>query len=144
MRPIGRQSDVLLAFSLPHPSAAFSSRPGKRRIVVARRAWGPADGDFLCHDYGMITTRPKATTLAGRPNQPLPMSGRPTSGRVVKIHAGQSHGYIRSADNRDVFFHRADTTWGTFNNLAIGDEVAFELIEDRVSGPRATRVRTLA
>ena len=92
----------------------------------------------------MITTRPKATTLAGRPNQPLPMSGRPTSGRVVKIHAGQSHGYIRSADNRDVFFHRADTTWGTFNNLAIGDEVAFELIEDRVSGPRATRVRTLA
>jgi cold shock CspA family protein len=103
-----------------------------------------ADFGVLCHDYGMITTRPKATTLAGRPNQPLPMSGRPTSGKVVKIHAGQSHGYIRSADNRDVFFHRADTTWGTFNNLAIGDKVAFELIEDRVSGPRATRVRTLA
>jgi cold shock CspA family protein len=98
----------------------------------------------LCHDGGMISTRPKATTLAGRPNQPLPMSGQPTRGRIVKIHAGQSNGYIRSDDNRDVFFHRADTTWGTFNNLAIGDAVAFELIEDRVSGPRATRVRTLA
>ncbi len=118
--------------------AATSASPGGRRT---RRT-----GIFsvLCHDYEMITTRPKATTLAGRPNQPLPISGRPTSGRVVKIHAGQSHGYIRSADNRDVFFHRADTTWGTFNNLAIGDKVAFELIEDRVSGPRATRVRTLA
>lgn len=92
----------------------------------------------------MISMRPKSTTLAGRPNQPLPLSGRPTRGKIVKIHAGQSHGFIRSADNRDVFFHRADTTWGTFNNLSIGDVVAFELIEDRVSGPRATRVRTLA
>jgi cold shock CspA family protein len=92
----------------------------------------------------MMITRPKATTVAGRPNQPVPLSGLPTKGRIVKIHAGQSHGFIRSADNREVFFHRADTAWGTFNNLAIGDAVAFELIEDRVSGPRATRVRTLA
>jgi cold shock CspA family protein len=92
-----------------------------------------------------MMTRPKANTVAGRPNQPLPLSGLPTKGKIVKIHAGQSHGFIRnSADNREVFFHRADTTWGTFNNLAIGDVVAFELIEDRVSGPRATRVRTLA
>jgi cold shock CspA family protein len=78
---------------------------------------------------------------AGRPNEPLPPSGRPTSGRVVRIHAGQSHGFIKDADSREVFFHRSDTTWGTFNKLLVGDAVAFELIEDRFSGPRATRVR---
>jgi cold shock CspA family protein len=40
-----------------------------------------------------------------------------------------------------VFCHRSDTTFGTFNKLAVGDKVAFDLIEDRVSGPRATGVR---
>ena len=40
-----------------------------------------------------------------------------------------------------MFFHRSDTTFGTFNKLTVGDKVAFELIEDRVSGPRATAVR---
>jgi cold shock CspA family protein len=59
----------------------------------------------------------------------------------VRIHAGQSHGFILAADSRQVFFHRSDTSWGTFNTLLVGDAVAFELIEDRVSGPRATAVR---
>jgi cold shock CspA family protein len=59
----------------------------------------------------------------------------------VRIHAGQSHGFILDADSREVFFHRSDTSWGTFNTLLVGDTVAFELIEDRVSGPRATAVR---
>jgi cold shock CspA family protein len=77
----------------------------------------------------------------GKPNQPIPPAGRPTSGRVIRIHAGQSHGFIRDADSREVFFHRSDTTFGTFNKLAVGDKVAFDLIEDRVSGPRATGVR---
>jgi cold shock CspA family protein len=62
------------------------------------------------------------------------------SGRVIKINAGQSNGFIRDEDGREVFFHRSDTTWGTFNKLEIGDTVAFELIEDRFSGPRATHV----
>ncbi|PYQ98966.1 MAG: hypothetical protein DMF95_03875 [Acidobacteria bacterium] len=86
-------------------------------------------------------TTPKTTPRAGRPNQPPPPSGRLTSGRIVRIHSGQSHGFILDADSREVFFHRSDTSWGTFNTLLVGDTVAFELIEDRVSGPRATGVR---
>ena len=88
-----------------------------------------------------MSTRPEATRQTGKPNQPLPPTGRPMSGRIVKIHAGQSHGFIRDEESREVFFHRTDTTWGTFNKLLVGDMVAFELIEDRFSGPRATRVR---
>ena len=60
---------------------------------------------------------------------------------MIRIHAGQSHGFIRDTESREVFFHRSDTTFGTFNKLTVGDKVAFELIEDRVSGPRATSVR---
>ena len=41
---------------------------------------------------------------------------------------------------RDVF-HRTDLQEGTaFNDLQIGDAVAFELLEDAVSGARALRV----
>jgi cold shock CspA family protein len=89
----------------------------------------------------MLSERPKATARPGKPNQPLPPCGRPTSGRIIRIHAGQSHGFIRDVESREVFFHRSDTTFGTFNKLIVGDKVAFELIEDRVSGPRATGVR---
>jgi cold shock CspA family protein len=87
------------------------------------------------------STRPTVTRLPGKPNQPLPPTGRPARGKIARINAGQSHGFIRDEDHREVFFHRSDTTFGTFNTLLVGDAVAFELIEDRCSGPRATRVR---
>jgi cold shock CspA family protein len=107
-----------------------------------RRASGVGRAPFpvLCHDDYVIE-RTKTTTRPGKPNQPQPPTGRPTSGRVIRIHAGQSHGFIRDADSREVFFHRSDTTFGTFNKLTVGDKVAFDLIEDRVSGPRAIAVR---
>ena len=62
----------------------------------------------------------------------------------MRVARGQGHAFIRVAGGREVFFHRSDVTEGTFHALAVGDVVAFELIEDRVSGPRATRVRKRA
>jgi cold shock CspA family protein len=54
---------------------------------------------------------------------------------------GQGHGQIRRRDGQTIFFHRADLKEGTsFNDLQVGDLVAFELLDDRVSGPRALRV----
>jgi cold shock CspA family protein len=54
---------------------------------------------------------------------------------------GQSHGFIRLADKREIYFHRADLKDGTaFNDLRIGDAVKFELLEDTVSGARALNV----
>jgi hypothetical protein len=40
-----------------------------------------------------------------------------------------------------VFFGRADLSGVAFSDLVVADRVAFELIEDRVSGPRGVRVR---
>ena len=64
------------------------------------------------------------------------------TGRVSSLLVGQGHGQIRLPDGRSIFFHRADLHESTlFNDLRIGDPVAFELLDDHVSGPRALRVR---
>jgi cold shock CspA family protein len=87
-----------------------------------------------------LRPRRAKATRAGQEGKPDPR-GRPTSGRIVKIVRGQGHGFIRAADRREVFFHRGDVIKGTFNDLATGDAVAFEMIDDRLSGARAARVR---
>jgi len=66
----------------------------------------------------------------------------PSSGRIVRLFVGQSHGFIREKRGREIFFHRGDVQEGTsFNDFEIGDAVVFELLEDAVSGARALRVR---
>jgi hypothetical protein len=65
-----------------------------------------------------------------------------STGRIVKLLIGQSHGFIRLADAREIYFHRSDLEDGTaFNDFIIGDAVTFELLEDVVSGARALRVK---
>jgi len=66
--------------------------------------------------------------------------GLPTTGRVARILYGQSFGFIRIDEGRDVFFHRKDVFGGRFNDLSVHDHVALELIEDALTGPRAVRV----
>lgn len=77
--------------------------------------------------------------------QPPERHGVPSSGRIVTLLVGQGHGFIRLANDREVFFHRSDVREGTsFNDLAAGDLVRFELLEDDVSGPRALHVQRRA
>ena len=65
-----------------------------------------------------------------------------STGRIVKLLIGQSHGFIRVADSREIYFHRSDLEEGaSFNDFTIGDVVSFELLEDAVSGARALRVK---
>jgi cold shock CspA family protein len=68
--------------------------------------------------------------------------GSHAAGRIARLFVGQGYGFIRLADNREIYFHRADICEGTsFNDLSVGDAVTFELLEDRVSGPRALQLR---
>ena len=68
--------------------------------------------------------------------------GSSTTGRIVKLLIGQSHGFIRLADKREIYFHRSDLEERTvFNDFAVGDAVVFELLQDAVSGARALRVK---
>ena len=81
---------------------------------------------------------PARQVTAGRPAE---RRGTPSAGRIVTLLVGQSHGFIRLPNGRQVFFHRSDVREGaSFNEFAVGDTVKFELLEDSVSGPRALRV----
>jgi cold shock CspA family protein len=82
---------------------------------------------------------------APRPTGPTWVRSEPRGsraiGRISKLLIGQGHGFIRLHDDREVFFHRRDVADGTvFNELEIGNEVIFELLEDSISGARALRV----
>jgi cold shock CspA family protein len=67
--------------------------------------------------------------------------GQRMTGRIARMLYGQSHGFIRVDDGREVFFHRKDARASLFNSLAVKDRVVFELIEDPIAGPRAVRVQ---
>ena len=73
---------------------------------------------------------------------PPRLRGAAARGRVAKLFVGQCYGFIRTVDGRDIFFHRGDIHEGTsFNDFVVGDGVAFELLEDRVSGARALDIQ---
>ena len=85
------------------------------------------------------TRRASRRTPKGREKGVKPEErGRRMSGRIARMLYGQSHGFIRVADGREVFFHRKDAA--VFNSLVVKDRVDFELIEDPIAGPRAVRV----
>ena len=90
--------------------------------------------------YGHTTTdKQKRATKALRP---IERRGIPEIGRIVKLFVGQGHGFIRMANDREVYFHRADVLEGTsINDFTVGDAVEFERLDDLVSGARALRVR---
>lgn len=105
------------------------------RIVAGRNRAGKNVGEDT---RGAVRKTAPARKVAGRP---VDRRGTPSVGRIVTLFIGQSQGFIRLADGRDVFFHRSDLREGTsFNDFAVGDTVTFELLEDKVSGPRAVQV----
>lgn len=86
--------------------------------------------------------RKNAQKPANRFVRPAPPAGKPAKGLIVRLMVGQGHGFIRLADQREIYFHRADMQEGvSFNVLNVGDTVVFALHEDRVSGARALSVR---
>jgi cold shock CspA family protein len=109
------------------PPIGSSSRRKMSRLAMA------SDNDPRRRHMTWIVMRPKEI-------DPFNQRGQPLTGRILRLAQGQSQGFIRAEGHREIFFHRADTD-GTFNELDVGDEVTFELLEDRVSGARAIRVR---
>jgi cold shock CspA family protein len=94
---------------------------------------------------GQQTRRAKGGAAPVRtvgPARPAERRGAVATGRIAKLLIGQSHGFIRVSNGREIYFHRSDLEDGiSFNDFAIGDVVSFELLEDAVSGARALRVK---
>ena len=86
--------------------------------------------------------RTVATARVAYPPRPPERRGVASTGCIAGLRTGQGHGFIRVASGREIYFHRSDLDKGTsFNDLAVGQTVVFELLEDRVSGARALRVK---
>lgn len=61
------------------------------------------------------------------------------SGWIARIFPEENYGFIRTTDERDVYFHSNSLLNGDFNRLKIGTEVTF-LEEQGNDGPQAARV----
>ena len=85
------------------------------------------------------------TRVSSKMARPASPRGMLTAGRIVRLLVGQGHGFVRQRGGREVYFHRADLQEGvSFNDFRVGDDVAFELFEDAISGPRALRMGPLS
>jgi cold shock CspA family protein len=61
-------------------------------------------------------------------------------GTVASLRPDTDHGFIASADGREIYFHRNAVEGGKFDELRVGQEVRFaEAVGDK--GPQATLVR---
>ena len=49
----------------------------------------------------------------------------PDYGRIIRLFPKENYGFIATADNGEVYFHRNSVVGGAFDELAIGDEVRF-------------------
>jgi cold shock protein len=64
-------------------------------------------------------------------------------GQVTRLTA-KGYGFIQTDDGGpDVFFHAAQVMGKTFEQLRVGDAVAFDVLAASVRGPRAECVRVL-
>ena len=64
-------------------------------------------------------------------------------GRVTQLSQGRLCGVIQATDGQRVFFHGRDVDRPKYNDMEVGDPVSFELIDDPISGARASRVRVV-
>ncbi len=66
----------------------------------------------------------------------------PPHGKIAALHPEKDHGFIASADGREIYFHRNSVSGIRFEDLQPGTEVRFsEATGDK--GPQATLVRPI-
>lgn len=116
--------------------------PGAPDIVINRDPAGTG-----AHEDAFVTIR-DAFSAARRQLQDVVRKRQgqvksheaPPHGVVIALHPEEDHGFIASADGREIYFHRNCVEGGNYNDLDVGDEVRFsEAIGDK--GPQATFVR---
>jgi cold shock CspA family protein/ribosome-associated translation inhibitor RaiA len=59
---------------------------------------------------------------------------------VTRLFPEQEYGFLRSADGREVYFHRHSVVNGVFDRLEVGTEVIF-VEQEGSKGPQASTVR---
>lgn len=63
-------------------------------------------------------------------------------GKVIRFNKNKGFGFIKAADEKDVFFHYSDLVMEGFKDIAVDSKVEFDLIETE-KGLRANNVKKL-
>ena len=65
----------------------------------------------------------------------------PDHGRIVRLLADRDCGFILTADDAEIYFHRNSVANGGFDKLSVGDEVRFVAQHsESLEGPQASTV----
>ena len=60
---------------------------------------------------------------------------------TIKLISDRGFGFIRTAEGKDLFFHRKELEGVDYDSLREGREVEFEVGRDRIGRSQAVRVR---
>jgi len=130
-----------------HKGDTFSVRihltvPGAADIVINRdpAATGAHEDAYVTIRDAFKAARRQLQDLVRERQGNVKVHEAPPHGTVKALHAETDHGFIASADGREIYFHRNAVEAGKFDELSVGQEVRFsEAAGDK--GPQATLVR---
>ena len=60
---------------------------------------------------------------------------------AIKLTSDRGFGFVRTAEGKDLFFHRKELEGVDYDSLREGREVEFEVGRDRIGRPQAVSVR---
>lgn len=63
-------------------------------------------------------------------------------GKVIRFNKNKGFGFIKSEDDKDVFFHYSALVMEGFKDIAVESEVEFD-VEETEKGLRASNVKKL-
>ncbi|MGO9132479.1 MAG: cold shock domain-containing protein [Methylovirgula sp.] len=116
--------------------------PDGRNVTAARTP--PADERFqnsrFALDEAFKRARRRLQDQARRLRGAVKAHTAPPLATVIDLHRDDGFGFVRTADNREIYFHRNAVLDDGFDKLELGARVSFNE-EEGVKGPQASTVR---
>jgi cold shock CspA family protein/ribosome-associated translation inhibitor RaiA len=130
----GNRYSVMVEVRLP-PNHDLAAK--KQKVVHDMSTQLPA---LINQAFGAIESQVKKTAQLRR-SEVKPREAEPRG--LVASLSPEGFGFIKSFDNRDVYFHRDSVLHGDFERLAVGTEVRFNA-EEGEKGLQASSVQVMS
>jgi cold shock CspA family protein/ribosome-associated translation inhibitor RaiA len=116
--------------------------PGAPDIVISRdpAATGAHEDAYVTIRDAFKAARRQLQDLVRERQGQTKTHEAPPHGTITALHPEADHGFLASADGREIYFHRNSVEGAKYDDLVVGQEVRFaETVGDK--GPQATFVR---
>jgi ribosomal subunit interface protein len=121
----GKLYSVRIDITVPGKELAVSRQENEDVYIAVRDAFDAAVR--LLEEHGRMIKGEVKT------HEPAP------TGRIIRIFPNEAYGFIRTADNREIYFHQNSVVNKEFSKLKFGTEVTY-IEEQGKEGPQAARV----